>query len=161
MNYENLREDCIDNLKFNTEIKTNKYLRRVVFEKIIEKVPDKYSKLGILLKEDLKKRLEAKRDEYEKKSALSQKKILIMNSSNSMMFKQLHLITGAKCNTSDRFHNDITSIYELKEIIKQCFNIINPVIRAEKDDQTHLNTFEDILKCDYHVFIVSGNSINA
>ena len=77
------------------------------------------------------------------------------------MFKQLHLITGDnKCNSPDRFHADIKNFDELKETINSNFNITNPVIRAEKDPKTDLGTFEEILKCDYHVFIISGNVAN-
>ncbi len=161
LNYDYLREDYIDDLKSKTDIKTIKYLRKLVFEKIVEKVPDKYSKSVILLKDDLKRKLEEKRNEYENLSVLSQKKIIIINSLNKIMFKQLHLITGDnKCNSPDRFHADIKNFDELKETINSNFNITNPVIRAEKDPKTDLGTFEEILKCDYHVFIISGNVAN-
>jgi hypothetical protein len=70
----------------------------------------------------------------------------------------LHLLNKVTCNSQNQIkHIDVKSDRELKNVIREEFNINNPIMHAvsEKNFKNHLSTFEDLLSSDYHVFQIS------
>ena len=155
LNTDNMSENLIDKLN-KTEIYTIRKLRNKVFERIVNQIPKSSDKQHI--RDIILTKMNEKEETNLKQKMISVKKL------GKKQTLRLHLIYNIEpCKPEDEDHTDIKSFDELIKELKDQFDMKNPVITENNENEVgksqikRILSFKDLLNNDMHNFLTFEN----